>query len=58
MDDGQTTLGIESTVVKVEMNKLIFFRLGSLPQDTIKGMIKDKELKFEVEVVEKKQDEK
>ncbi len=36
LDDGRTTLGIESTVIKVEDDKLIFFRLGSLPLKIVK----------------------
>lgn len=31
IDDGKTTLCIESTVIKVTAEKLTFFRLGSLP---------------------------
>ena len=42
LDDGKTTLGIESTVMKLEDNTLSFFRFGSLPPSTVKEFIHSK----------------
>lgn len=39
IDDGHSTLGIESTVVKVEDDKISFLRLGSLPKKEIDDFI-------------------
>lgn len=36
LDDGKSTLCIESTVVKITPKKFTFFRLGSLPFQRIK----------------------
>ena len=39
IDGGKTTLGLESTVVKLNNNKLIILRLGSITEEEIKGVI-------------------
>ena len=51
LDDGNSTLGIESTVIKVEDDKLTFLRLGSLPKkeidEYIEGIDEIRDLKTE-----------
>ena len=37
IDGGKTTLGLESTVVKLNNNKLMIFRLGSITEEEIKA---------------------
>lgn len=59
LDDGNSTLGIESTVVKIEEDKLSFLRLGSLPKKEIEDFIAEidgiKDLK--TEYVQKRKEE-
>ena len=60
LDDGKTTLGIESTVVKILDDSLIFYRLGSLPKIKIEEVLKKNGF-FDLEFVshrrEKKEEE-
>ena len=54
LDDGKSTLGIESTVVKITKNKFTFYRLGSLPMNKIKSFLINKGFKdIEYEVINK-----
>lgn len=50
LDDGNTTLGIESTVVKITEDELIIYRLGSLPKVKIEQALQKNPLFNEIKV--------
>ena len=60
LDDGKTTLGIESTVVKVMDDCLLFYRLGSLPKAKVEKLLFNEgfeDLKFVYKKNKKQEDE-
>lgn len=59
LDDGCATLGIESTVIKVENDKLGFLRLGSLPKQEIENFVRsiDEISDLQVEYVQRRKSE-
>lgn len=60
IDDGCSTLGIESTVVKIDDDKLSFLRLGSLPKKEVEDFIRqiDEIKDLNVEYIPKQKSEK
>lgn len=50
IDDGNATLGIESTVIKITEDELFIFRLGSLPKQAIEDFIGSEETFCQVKV--------
>lgn len=55
LDDGNSTLGIESTVIKITEDSLYIYRLGSLPQTKIQSVLAQNPLtqNLKIEVVKK-----
>lgn len=50
IDDGNTTLGIESTVMKITEDEFFIFRLGSLPKQIIEDFLGSDEIFRQVKI--------
>ena len=51
LDEGNSTLGIESTVLKITETQLLIFRLGSLPKSKIEEVLKKSNLTENLEII-------